>query len=128
MLVCNKSAKVIGIGSLVLLPDVIDTLPAGFEDNPVVKDFIKKGILVTSKGTGQKEKVVTKKAPKVVVPDPDPIVDDDIINDEEEEITGEEDVVNDEDEVAEEDLEEEKAAPVVTRKATKAKKNKKSKK
>lgn len=41
----NKSNKVIGIGDLVLLPEEMEKIPAGYENNKILKDYEAQGFI-----------------------------------------------------------------------------------
>jgi len=48
MKVTNISPKIVGIGSLTLLPGATDELPQGYEKNPIVLNYFDNGVLSKS--------------------------------------------------------------------------------
>ena len=45
MKIINKTGKVVGIGSLTLLPDGSGELPVSFGNNPIIADMVRNGEL-----------------------------------------------------------------------------------
>lgn len=45
MKIINKTGKVVGIGSLTLLPDGNGELPVSFGNNPIIADMVRNGEL-----------------------------------------------------------------------------------
>ena len=45
MKIINKTGKVVGIGSLTLMPDGSGELPVSFGNNPIIADMVRNGEL-----------------------------------------------------------------------------------
>lgn len=53
MVLKNNSNKIIGIGGTTILPGESGACPEGYEGNPVVRQYIKKGTLEEITGSGE---------------------------------------------------------------------------